>query len=166
MKILDACCGGRMMWIDKHDPDTVYIDIRMAKKGHINKGFNPGHEVMPDILMDFRHLGFNNKAFKLIVFDPPHLSTLTESSIMRKKFGCLNKETWQYDFKTAFNELYRVLDDDGILIIKWNDIEIPYKTILSMFHEVPQFMNITAGNKALKPGNRSFWFCFMKRGSA
>lgn len=151
-----------MMWLNKHHPNALYIDNRIAEKGHIQHRYNPGHEVKPDILMDFRNLNFPDKCFKLVVFDPPHLSTLTETSIMKKKFGCLNAETWQSDLKQAFNECFRVLDDYGILIVKWNDIEIPYKKLLSLFSEEPLFMNITAGNKALKEGNRSYWFCFMK----
>lgn len=160
--ILDACCGGRMMWFNKHHPNALYIDNKVCEKGHIQKGFNPNHEVKPDIVMDFRDLTFKDKSFKLVVFDPPHLSTLTETSIMRKKFGCLNADTWEYDLKTAFNELWRVLDDYGTLIIKWNDIEIPYKKLLSLFSQEPLFYNITAGAKALKERNRSYWFCFMK----
>lgn len=27
-KILDACCGSRMMWFDKECPDAVFMDIR------------------------------------------------------------------------------------------------------------------------------------------
>ncbi len=160
--ILDACCGGRMMWLNKHHPNTIYIDNRTAEKGHIQNGFNPNHEVKPDMIMDFRDLKFPDKSFKVIVFGPPHLTSLTETSIMRKKFGCLNAETWQGDLKQGFKECWRVLQDYGVLIIKWNDIEIPYKKLLSLFSERPLFMNITAGNKALKDGNRSYWFCFMK----
>lgn len=160
--ILDACCGGRMMWLNKHHPNTIYIDNRIAEKGHIQKGFNPNHEVEPDIVMDFRELKFPDKEFKLVVFDPPHLTSLTETSIMRKKFGCLNSETWQSDLKKAFSELWRVLDDYGVLLIKWNDIEISYKKLLSLFSEEPLIMNITAGQKALKESHRSYWFTFMK----
>lgn len=160
--ILDACCGGRMMWLNKHHPNAVYVDNRVANKGHIQNGFNPNHEVRPDVIMDFRDLKFHDKEFKLVVFDPPHLTSLTETSIMRKKFGCLNAETWQSDLKKAFNELWRVLDDYGVLLIKWNDIEIPYKKLLSLFSESPLFMNITAGQKASKESHRSYWFTFMK----
>jgi 23S rRNA G2069 N7-methylase RlmK/C1962 C5-methylase RlmI len=135
--ILDACCGGRMMWFNKKHPNALYIDNRIAVKGHIQNGFNPNHEVNPDIVMDFRDLKFKDNTFKLVVFDPPHLSSLTETSIMRKKFGVLNKETWQWDLKKAFIECWRVLDDYGVLIIKWNDIERPYKTLLSLFSEDP-----------------------------
>jgi hypothetical protein len=160
--ILDACCGGRMMWLNKHQPNTIYIDNRIVEKGHIQNGYNPNHEVKPDMVMDFRDLKFSDKSFKLVVFDPPHLSTLTDSSIMKKKFGCLNAVTWQSDLKKAFSELWRVLDDYGTLVIKWNDIEIPYKKLLSLFSEKPLFMNITAGQKALKDKHRSYWFAFMK----
>lgn len=27
-KILDACCGSRMCWFDKDNPDTVFMDCR------------------------------------------------------------------------------------------------------------------------------------------
>lgn len=160
--ILDACCGGRMMWLNKNHPNCIYIDNRIVEKGHIQKGFNPNHEVKPDILMDFRNLKFPDKNFKLVVFDPPHLTSLTETSIMKKKFGVLNKETWQWDIKQSFRECWRVLEDYGVLLFKWNDIEIPYKKILSLCSEKPLFMNITAGQKALKQKNRTYWFCFMK----
>ena len=160
--ILDACCGGRMMWVNKHHPNAVYIDNREAKKGHIQKGYNPNHEVRPDIVMDFRKMDFPDKSFKLVLFDPPHLTSLTETSIMRKKFGCLNAETWQSDLKKGFDECWRVLEDYGVLTFKWNDIEIPYKKVLYVIDKEPLYMNITAGQKALKTKNRSFWFCFMK----
>ena len=160
--ILDACCGGRMMWVNKNHPNTIYIDNRIAEKGHIQKGFNPNHEVKPDIVMDFRKMDFLDKSFKLVVFDPPHLTSLGENSIMRKKFGCLVTETWQSDLERGFNECWRVLEDFGVLLFKWNDIEIPYKKVLSFIKVKPLFMNITAGQKALKQKNRTYWFCFMK----
>ena len=27
-EILDVCCGGRMFWFDKHNPDVLFSDIR------------------------------------------------------------------------------------------------------------------------------------------
>ena len=27
-KILDACCGSRMFWFDKNNPDVLFIDKR------------------------------------------------------------------------------------------------------------------------------------------
>ncbi|MCT3601566.1 SAM-dependent methyltransferase, partial [Lactobacillus acidophilus] len=28
IKILDACCGGKMFWFNKHEPHTTYLDNR------------------------------------------------------------------------------------------------------------------------------------------
>ena len=45
--ILDACCGGRMMWFDKQHPNAIYIDFRKENKGFIEAV--PNFEVNPDI---------------------------------------------------------------------------------------------------------------------
>ncbi len=159
--ILDACCGGRMMWFNKKHPNVLYIDNRREEKGLCKE--RPEFEVKPDMVMDFTNLEFPDKKFKLVVWDPPHGLTFSKSSIMSKKFGCLNAETWQGDLKKGFKECWRVLEDYGVLVFKWNDMEIPYKKVLSYFTESPLFMNITAGPKTLKTkGTRSYWFCFMK----
>lgn len=159
--ILDACCGGRMMWFNKHHPNALYIDVRKEDKGLIEQ--RPEFEVQPDVVMDFRKLDFPDKRFKLVVWDPPHGTSFTKTSIMAKKFGCLNPETWQDDLKRGFKEIWRVLDDYGVLVFKWNDTAIPYKKVLDKFTEEPLFFNITAGPKTLKTkGSRSYWFCFMK----
>jgi hypothetical protein len=159
--ILDACCGGRMMWFDKHHPKALYIDIRKEEPGLIKQ--RPNFEVQPDIVMDFRHLQFPDRSFKLVVWDPPHGTDFSETSIMAKKFGCLNAQTWQSDLKRGFNEIWRVLEDYGVLVFKWNDMSIPYKKVLECFHKQPLFFNITAGPKTNQTkGTRSYFFCFMK----
>ena len=88
------------------------------------------HSVMPDIVMDFTKLGFSDKSFKLVVFDPPHLATLNETSILAKHYGVLNAQTWQSDLKNGFKECWRVLDDFGILVFKWCDVEIDRKSVV------------------------------------
>jgi hypothetical protein len=159
--ILDACCGGRVLWVDGHHPSAVYIDFRFEPPGLVKS--RPNFFVDPDLLMDFTDLKFENNTFKLIVWDPPHGLSFSRTSIMAQKFGCLNAETWQHDLKKGFKELWRVLEDHGVLIFKWNDMEIPYKKVLSKFSEKPLFMNITAGPKTMSSkGSRSYWFCFMK----
>lgn len=152
--ILDACCGGRTFWFNKRHPNTIYIDIRAAKKG-ISK-LRPNFEIKPDLVMDFRALDFPDKSFKLVVWDPPHLKSLGETSELRRKYGCLNAETWQYDLKKGFRECWRVLGDYGILIFKWSCTEISIKKILSLFGEQPLFGH-PSGSKS-----KTRWFCFMK----
>lgn len=152
--ILDACCGGRMFWFDKHHPNTLYIDQRIAKKGHRKHRHN--HEVKPDIVMDFRELKFPDNKFKLVVWDPPHMKTLGETSDMRKTFGCLNTETWQSDLTRGFKECWRVLEEHGILIFKWCETEINLKEVLKLFPETPLFGHSTGSKEKTK------WLCFMK----
>ncbi len=152
--ILDACCGGRMFWFNKKHPNTLYIDQRRAEKGH--RKFRPKHEVQPDVIMDFRSMDLPDSSFKLIVWDPPHLRTLGKTSDMRKTYGCLNNETWPSDLQRGFGECWRVLDDYGVLIFKWNDTEISVKRIIKLFKKEPLFGHPT-GSKS-----KTHWFCFMK----
>lgn len=155
--ILDACCGWRGFWFNKHHPNCVYIDNRIEEKGFVISRDN--REVKPDILMDFRDLKFEDKSFKLIVFDPPHLEGKGfENSIMGKSYGVLNPDTWRDDLAKGFSECWRVLEDYGILIFKWNDQEIKFKEVLSLFPVDPLFGHKTTNRKV----NRTKWFCFMK----
>lgn len=152
--ILDACCGGRMFWFDKQHPDTLYIDIEPRPKGIVKE--RPEFHVSPDVVMDFRSLDFPDKKFKLIVWDPPHLHSLTKTSMMRKKYGALNVETWRYDLGKGFDELWRVLDDYGTLIFKWNEAKISLKEVLKCFKEQPLF-----GHPTAKSG-KTIWCVFFK----
>lgn len=152
--ILDTCCGPRMFWFNKKHPNTIYIDIRKEKKGYIKS--RRSREISPDKEMDFRDLKFPDKSFKLVVFDPPHRTDFSKTSIMAKNYGVLKKETWQYDLKKGFDECWRVLDDYGTLVFKWDEREIKIKTILSIFKREPLFGHPT------KSTNHCFWMVFMK----
>jgi hypothetical protein len=143
-----------MFWFDKHHPNTLYIDNDPRPKGICpeRKEFNCN----PDLIMDFRALDFSDQSFKLVVWDPPHLLKLGETSIMRKKFGCLNTETWRYDLGKGFDELWRVLMDYGILIFKWNTENLELKQVLKCFKQKPLFGH-TTGSKS-----KTYWMAFMK----
>jgi len=154
--ILDPCCGPKSMWFNKNHPNVIYCDIRKEEKGFIKTKFNL--EVNPDFIMDFRKMDFPDKSFKLVVFEPPHLRSLGKTSIFSKKFGCLTAETWQQDLKDGFSECWRVLDDYGVLIFKWSDYEIKYKTVLKLIKEQPLFYQISS----FKATSKTLWFCFMK----
>ena len=99
-KIIDVCCSGRMFWFDKQNPDVLFSDIR--EEEHL---FNDGHllKIKPDVVADFRNLPFDDKQFKLVVFDPPHVEGLQPTSIMAKKYGVLSFD-WRTHLKEGFNE--------------------------------------------------------------
>lgn len=151
-KILDVCCGGKMFWFNKNNPNVLFSDIR--KEEHL---FSDGHllEVKPDVIADFRDLPFDSNTFKLVVFDPPHVENLTESSIIRKKYGTLSFD-WRTHIKEGFKESFRVLEPSGILIFKWNEVKIKVNEILQLTDVKPLF-----GHRTSKSGN-TIWLCFMK----
>lgn len=80
-KILDMCCGSKMFWFDRSNPDVVFCDIR--KETHV---LCDGRdlEIKPDIIADFRNLPFSDKSFEHVVFDPPHLKRAGQNSWIRK----------------------------------------------------------------------------------
>ena len=98
--ILDPCCGSKMFWFDKHHPSVVYGDIRSEEHTLCD---GRSLEVKPDMLLDFTQLPFEDKSFKLVVFDPPHLNKLGKNSWMAKKYGVL-KYSWKDDIKQGFEE--------------------------------------------------------------
>lgn len=151
-KILDVCCGPRMMWFNKHHPDAIYMDIReeefIACDGrHI--------KVDPDLIGDFRNIPFPDNSFKLVVFDPPHFNKLGKGSYTAQKYGRLFP-SWETDLKQGFNECMRVLEPNGILIFKWNEHQILVSRILEIFETEPLF-----GHKSGKT-SKTHWLCFMK----
>lgn len=149
-KILDACCGSKMFWFDKNNKNTVFMDNRVLEDILCD---GRKFAVNPDIIGDFRHIPFSDKSFKLVVFDPPHLVRLGETSWMAKKYGKLNENTWQEDIKQGFDECMRVLDVHGILVFKWNEEQIKLKQILELIDYKPLF-----GDKR----NKTHWLVFMK----
>tara|TARA_R110002124_G_scaffold173151_1_gene340730 strand:+ start:2254 stop:2739 length:486 start_codon:yes stop_codon:yes gene_type:complete len=154
--VLDACCGGRMFWYDKENPDALFMDCREIPKGFFPNGWNPNWSVDPDVIADFRNMPFPEKRFKMVVYDPPHLHRGSEKSVMNKKYGLLNKETWELDLVAGFKECWRVLDDYGVLIFKWNEANIKTSYLIKLLPHKPLFGNFTG-----KSGN-TIWMSFIK----
>ncbi len=128
--ILDPASSMRSFYFDKKDKRVLFGDIRV-KETHLLTNGQTIH-IEPDEVMDFRAIPYPDEAFKIVVFDPPHMLNLSEKSWMRKKYGVLDKETWQDDLTKGFAECFRVLKDEGTLIFKWNEVSIPLKDILAL----------------------------------
>lgn len=150
--ILDACCGGRMIWYDKKHPKTLYIDKR---DGEFVSSNGIKNTVKPDLVADFTSLPFENNTFKLIAFDPPHRTDLGHNSWMANQYGKL-LPTWETDLKAGFDECMRVLQPDGVLIFKWNEKQIKTKKIIEILGKEPLFGNISG------KGGKTIWMTFMK----
>lgn len=154
-KILDACCGARMFWFDKNNPNAVFGDIRSEKHILKDKEKRRKLEISPDVEMDFRDMPFADSSFYLVVFDPPHMTSLGANSWMARKYGRLN-QSWQEDIRQGFAECFRVLKPNGTLIFKWNEYDITLKEILKLTSEQPLF-----GHRSGKQ-QKTHWVAFMK----
>lgn len=155
--VLDMCCGSRMMWFDKSDSRTVFVD----KRNEYHEMHRPKRntveftETKPDILSDFTALPFNNSTFELVVFDPPHFVRSGKPGFLAMKYGWL-PGNWKDVLRKGFSEGFRVLKNSGILIFKWTATENPVSEILNLTNYTPLF-----GHKSGKQSN-THWLAFRK----
>ncbi|WP_246559437.1 class I SAM-dependent methyltransferase [Citrifermentans pelophilum] len=158
-QILDACCGSRMFWFDRQNPDAIFVDKR--RETHVlpdvsSAGGSRTLVVDPDMVADFTALPFGDNRFALVVFDPPHLIRNGRKGWLAKKYGKLEGD-WREELRQGFAECFRVLRPEGTLIFKWNEHEVPVAQILALTPEQPLF-----GNRCGKTA-KSHWLVFLKR---
>lgn len=158
-KILDATCGSRSIWFNKHHPSAIYMDKRQEFDTRIWKSGDGLSEqtlsVAPDIVADFTDIPFADETFDLVVFDPPHLIRAGETAWIVKKYGKLDNN-WPRLLKDGFTECMRVLRTNGVLIFKWSEIQIPAQQLWKAIGQKPLFGHHSGKN------SKTFWGCFMK----
>lgn len=169
-RILDACCGGRMFYFDKHDTRVLFQDIRKIKTTLCD---GRTFEVAPDVQADFTDMPYPDESFQLVVFDPPHLiRNKGKGSKTAQMYGSLNPKNhvdgyqhtkygylnydWREVLAKGFQECFRVLRPGGVLVFKWNEYDVKVSEILKLTDQKPIFGHIS--------GKRSntHWICFMK----
>lgn len=159
-KILDPCCGSKMFWNDKHNPNVVFGDIRCEKitvtdRSHGKPEGKRELLIEPDTIMDFRAMPFADNTFRLVSFDPPHLVRAGPKSWLAAKYGKLSAD-WRNDIKHGFEECLRVLEPEGILVFKWNETQVATREVLEICPIKPLFGHLS-GRKGL-----THWLVFMK----
>lgn len=153
--VLDPASGSRMFYFDKQDDRVLFGDIRSEQ--HIlcdGRALN----INPDTIVDYRDLPFPDGSFSVVVLDPPHLVRAGPKSWQAAKYGQLSAETWRDDLTAAFAECFRVLRDEGVLIFKWNETQIPVSQILALTPAKPLI-----GHKSGK-ASKTHWITFIKQG--
>lgn len=155
--ILDVTCGSRSIWFNKNHPAAIYCDRRRESLTNI-WGANDSERtcvVDPDIQCDFTDLPFPDNSFSLVVFDPPHIKSLTPTAWIYKKYGKLD-ENWEQMLHDGFEECMRVLKPNGVLIFKWCEYQFPADRVWKAIGQKPLF-----GHHSGK-ASKTFWGCFMK----
>ena len=157
--VLDACCGSKMFWFDKNDPNVLYVDNRKIENEIIWTSKDGKQvrriDIMPDIVADFRDHPFADENFYHVVYDPPHLVRAGDNSWMKKKYGELPKD-WKSLLKKGFDECWRVLKVNGTLIFKWNETRIPVSEVITAIGRKPLY-----GNRCGRQ-NKTHWMAFFK----
>ena len=148
------------MYFDKDNNDVVFGDIRnetisVTDRSHGNKTGKRVITISPDIEIDFRNIPYSDGEFNMVIFDPPHLVRAGPRSWLAVKYGKLG-ESWRDDLRLGFVECFRVLADNGTLIFKWNETQIPVSEILNLVPVQPIFGHIS-GKRA-----NTHWLVFMK----
>ncbi|WGS17412.1 MULTISPECIES: class I SAM-dependent methyltransferase [unclassified Bradyrhizobium] len=157
-RVLDPCCGSRMFWFDRQHPDVIYGDKRCETITVTDRSSADGQRTLriePDVLMDFRALPYADGNFKLVVFDPPHLTSAGPKSWLAAKYGKLGPD-WREDIRLGFSECFRVLAPDGVLVFKWNETQVRVKEVLALTDKKPLF-----GHPSGRTG-LTHWLVFMK----
>lgn len=151
--VLDATCGGRMMWFNKQDARALFVDRREIDQIELCDGRR--FSIRPDLLADFTALPFLDNSFYLVVFDPPHLLRVSDTAYMGIKYGRLPKD-WKPLIRAGFDECMRVLKPNGSLIFKWNETQVRTSEIIALLPQKPLF-----GHQS---GHRlhTHWMAFIK----
>ena len=156
--VLDACCGPRMMWVNKQDPRAIYFDKRSVDyEIKPNAAYPNGTtlKIRPDVQGDFTNLPFPDESFRLVVLDPPHFTELSGNSLLGKTYSKLFPD-WEDELRAGFSECFRVLKPEGVLIFKWCSVQIPLERVLALAPHAPLFGHNT-GHRA-----QTHWMTFMK----
>lgn len=149
-----------MFYFDKNDPRVLFQDIRELDTTLKDRDKLRPFSIHPDVVADFTSMPHPDGAFKMVVFDPPHLkytgSKKEAQNWQMVKYGWLPSHGWQEMIRKGFAECFRVLEDGGFLIFKWNETDIPVSKLLELTDRKPVFGHIS-GKRA-----NTHWLCFMK----
>lgn len=159
-RILDPCCGSRMIWFDREHPEVVFGDNRretiiVPDHSHDRESGQRIIRIEPDTHMDFRNLPYPDGRFQLVAFDPPHLTRAGTTGWMAAKYGKLGPD-WREDLRLGFLECFRVLAPNGVLVFKWNETSVRLAEVLALAPFKPLF-----GQRSGKRG-MTHWLVFMK----
>lgn len=170
--ILDATAGNRSMWRIKNVEDIIYIDIEKRL------------EVKPTIFCDNTCTPFKDRQFDTILFDPPHTygvkgdyhSVPHRSKEYFEKWGdraipryygwdrYLTKAALIRMIYDAQKEFNRILKDDGLLWLKWNDMRIHFNDIITVFIDWLMLLKIYVSAPSQTRGkHQTYWIALHKK---
>jgi len=170
--ILDATAGNRTMWHDKKAEHTIYIDIEKKLT------------VKPTIFADNTNTPFSDKQFSIIFYDPPHgwgeghpFYKYPDAESFKKKWPgygdipryygwdkCKNQQELIVHIWRAQKEFHRILQDDGLLWLKWNTQLISIHRVLALFDLWIKMLELPIKAPTQTAGrSQTYWICLAKK---
>ena len=169
--ILDATAGNRTMWKHKNTENIIYIDIEKKL------------ERKPTIYADNTNTPFLSGIFATIFYDPPFIIRKGEGTFfsrpgtskrVQKTMGLggfsfygvgryTTKQALIAHIYRAEKEFTRILKDDGVLWLKWNETDISLNRILSLFTDWHELLRIYVRSPSQTIGKaQTYWVCLTK----
>jgi len=160
------------MWRIKDDERIFYIDMELEL------------EVRPTIFCDNTRTPFKDKQFDTIFYDPPHSWKQGEhwythprrSKEYFERYGdrsipryygwdkYKNKSQLCAHIYKAQTEFIRILKDDGLLWLKWNEVAIELNKVLAYFIDWVELMRLDISARVHPSGEQStYWVVMAKK---
>ena len=159
------------MWSIKNINFFIYLDVRS--------------EVNPCIVADNKFLPFRSNIFSQVFFDPPFISMEGVDKRLPKFDSSIHRKGASFWFRYGLDisysaitkliyccnvEFFRVLKDDGLLFLRWNDSQRPLYKALSLLKRWKVLMKIPYKSK-LQTGlgrknkniSQSWWVILIKK---
>lgn len=160
------------MWIHKDVESIVYIDIERKL------------EVKPTVYATNECLPFPLKSIHTIFYDPPHgwgeghpFYKYPDAESFKKEwegygeipryYGWDKFKSYTQLIRHIYNaqaEFHKILKNDGLLWLKWNEVTIPLRRILTIFTEWHVLLQLRMHQKVHTAGQKdTYWVCLCKK---
>lgn len=170
--ILDATAGNRTIYTTKDVDAIIYLDMERKL------------ERKPTIFADNTKTPFLDKTFDTVFYDPPHAyGVKTGRHVHPSKQAAMEKGVDPNDVSCYYGwdkyntqmqlighvhraqkEFRRILKDDGLLWLKWNEVCIRINTIMHLFDDWVEVMRVTVSLSVRPAGTRAtYWVCLSKK---
>lgn len=123
----------------KYHPLVVYGDVRQESVSMTDRGKLRSLDIAPDVILDFTSMPFLDDSFNFVVFDPPHLINCGKNSWLAKKYGKLDKDSWQDTLREGLSECIRVVKPGCVVAMKWSEGDISTTKLLKALPYQPVF---------------------------
>jgi hypothetical protein len=127
----------------------------------------------PHVRADFRYVPFRSGQFRLVLYDPPHLTDFgTEANkekhgrhpIVERYSAFRDVADLRKSCYLAFREIARILAPQGVLIFKWNEYIKKIDWVLRLVpFELVETRRVLAGQRRNETRHQRTFFIYFKR---